>query len=100
MALILSRGRDRRRLRSASARALRAAALGGRAVARPGFVTDNGNVMLVVLGLDLSDPQDLELELDVIPGVVESGLFARRRADVVLVGTAAGVRRLSGPRTP
>jgi len=66
----------------------------------PGFVTDNGNVVLDVTGLELSDPEGLELELDAIPGVVECGIFARRRADVVLVGTAAGVRTLSGPRTP
>ena len=78
----------------------RVAALGGRTAARPGFVTDNGNAVLDAMGLDLSDPEGLELELDAIPGVVECGIFARRRADVVLVGTAAGVRRLSGRRTP
>ena len=77
----------------------RVAALGGRTAARPGFLTDNGNAVLDAMGLDLSDPEGLELELDAIPGVVECGLFARRRADVVLVGTAGGVRRLSGRRT-
>jgi ribose 5-phosphate isomerase A len=77
----------------------RGAALGGRTAARPGFLTDNGNAVLDAMGLDLSDPEGLELELDAIPGVVECGLFARRRADVVLVGTAGGVRRLSGRRT-
>ena len=78
----------------------RVAALGGRIAARPGFVTDNGNAVLDAMGLDLSDPEGLEVELDAIPGVVECGIFARRRADVVLVGTAGGVRRLSGRRTP
>ena len=78
----------------------RVAALGGRTAARPGFITDNGNVVLDAVGLDLSDPEGLEVELDAIPGVVECGIFARRRADVVLVGAAAGVRRLSGRRTP
>ena len=78
----------------------RVAALGGRTAARPGFVTDNGNTVLDAMGLDLSDPEGLEVELDAIPGVVECGIFARRRADVVLVGTAGGVRRLSGRRTP
>ena len=78
----------------------RVAALGGRTAARPGFVTDNGNAVLDAMGLDLSDPEGLEVELDAIPGVVECGIFARRRADVVLVGTAGGVRRLSGRRTP
>jgi len=77
----------------------RVAALGGRTAARPGFLTDNGNAVLDAMGLDLSDPEGFELELDAIPGVVECGLFARRRADVVLVGTAGGVRRLSGRRT-
>jgi len=80
--------------------AARVVALGGRSAARVGFTTDNGNVVLDVTGLELSDPEGLELELDAIPGVVECGVFARRRADVVLVGTAAGVRTLSGPRTP
>jgi len=78
----------------------RIAALGGRTAARPGFLTDNGNAVLDAMGLDLSDPEGLEVELDAIPGVVECGIFARRRADVVLVGTAEGVRRLSGRRTP
>jgi len=78
----------------------RVAALGGRTAARPGFLTDNGNAVLDAMGLDLSDPEGLEVELDAIPGVVECGIFARRRADVVLVGTAGGVRRLSGRRTP
>ncbi len=78
----------------------RVAALGGRSAARPGFLTDNDNAVLDVTGLELSDPEGLELELDAIPGVVECGIFARRRADVVLAGTASGVRRLSGRRTP
>jgi ribose 5-phosphate isomerase A len=80
--------------------ARRLAALGAVVAERPGFVTDNGNAVLDAMGLDLSDPEGLEVELDAIPGVVECGIFARRRADVVLVGTAAGVRRLSGRRTP
>lgn len=78
----------------------RLAALGAGVAERPGFVTDNGNAVLDALGLDLSDPEGLELELDAMPGVVECGIFARRRADVVLAGTAAGVRCLSGRRTP
>ena len=76
--------------------ARRLTALGATVAARPRFVTDNGNAVLDAVGLDLSDPEGLELELDAIPGVVECGIFARRRADIVLVGTAAGVRRLSG----
>ena len=80
--------------------ARRLTAMGASVSERPGFVTDNGNIVLDATGLELSDPEGLELELDAIPGVVECGIFARRRADIVLVGTAEGVRRLSGRRTP
>ena len=80
--------------------ARRLTALGATVAERVGFATDNGNAVLDAMGLDLSDPEGLEVELDAIPGVVECGIFARRRADVVLVGAAAGVRRLSGRRTP
>ena len=66
--------------------AVRVGRLGGRAAPRPGFVTDNGNAVLDVTGLDLSDPEGLEVELSGIPGVLDCGIFARRRADVVLVG--------------
>ena len=58
-------------------------------------MTDNGNVILDVHGLDLVDPGDAEDELDRITGTVANGLFARRRADVVLIGGDAGVRTLS-----
>lgn len=67
---------------------------GGMPVVREDFETDNGNLIIDVHGLDFADPDALELDLDAIPGVVECGIFARRRADVVLVGTQAGVRRL------
>lgn len=53
-----------------------------------GVVTDNGNALLDVHHLHISDPMKLEAELNQIPGVVAVGLFARRRADVVIVGTA------------
>ena len=78
----------------------RVTALGGHPAARAGFLTDNDNIVVDVTGLELSDPEGLELELDAIPGVVACGIFARRRADLVLVGSVAGVRRLSGRRTP
>lgn len=67
---------------------------GARAAVRDDFETDNGNVILDVTGLDLSEPENVELDLDGIPGVVECGIFARRRPDAVLIGTAGGVRRL------
>ncbi|MBS0581988.1 MAG: ribose-5-phosphate isomerase RpiA [Proteobacteria bacterium] len=60
--------------------------LGGQPVWRDGVVTDNGNVILDVHGLRIADPPALEAELNQIVGVVCVGLFARRRADVVLIG--------------
>jgi ribose 5-phosphate isomerase A len=69
-------------------------ALGGAPRLREGRETDNGNVIVDVTGLDFTDPLALEAAIGAIAGVVESGIFARRRADVLLVGTAAGVRRI------
>ncbi len=66
-------------------------ARGGRPVWRQGFVTDNGNHILDVHGLAIRDPVALERELNQLTGVVASGLFAVRPADVLLVGTAQGV---------
>lgn len=62
------------------------AATGGQPVWREGVVTDNGNWVLDVHGLRIVDPVALEGELNQIPGVVCVGLFARRPADVVIVG--------------
>jgi ribose 5-phosphate isomerase A len=69
--------------------------LGGVPVYREGFVTDNGNVILDVYHLKLFEPKSLEVALKGIVGVVESGLFAKRMADVVLLGSTSGVRTLS-----
>ena len=69
--------------------------LGGTPVQRAGFVTDNGNLILDVKGLQILDPVDLETRLNQIAGVVSCGLFARRPADVCLLGTATGVRTLT-----
>lgn len=52
-----------------------------------GVVTDNGNAILDVHGLEITDPVALESELNQIPGVVSVGLFARRPADVVIIGS-------------
>lgn len=59
---------------------------GGQPVWRDGVTTDNGNVILDVHNLSITDPVKLERELNQIPGVVSVGLFARRPADVVIVG--------------
>ena len=58
----------------------------GQPVWREGVTTDNGNILLDVHGLAITDPVALEEQLNQIPGVVSVGLFARRRADVVIVG--------------
>lgn len=64
--------------------------LGGCAVHRPGFVTDNGNDLFDVHDLDLIDPDYMESRLEDIPGVICCGIFARRPADVLIVGHADG----------
>lgn len=68
--------------------------LGGQPVWRENVVTDNGNQILDVHGLRILDPPALETAVNGIAGVVTVGLFAHRPADVVLVGSAAGVRTL------
>lgn len=70
------------------------ARLGGKPVLREGFVTDNGNVILDVHGLSISDPKGLEAQINQIVGVVTNGLFALRPANVLLLGTAEGVQRM------
>jgi ribose 5-phosphate isomerase A len=67
------------------------ARFGGDPVLREGFVTDNGNQILDVRGLVIEDPAALEGEINQVAGVVTVGLFARRPADVLLVGTATDV---------
>lgn len=66
--------------------------LGGEPRLRTGFTTDNGNQILDVHGLDIADAVALETRIDHIAGVVSNGLFARRGADVLILGTPDGVR--------
>jgi ribose 5-phosphate isomerase A len=73
------------------------AKLGGLPQLREGFVTDNGNVILDVRGLSIVDPVGLESTINQITGVVTNGLFARRGADVLLLGTARGVETIRRP---
>ena len=68
--------------------------LGGHPEWRMGFVTDNGNAILDVADLRIDDPVAMEDRINAIPGVVTVGLFARRGADVILVGTHDGVETL------
>lgn len=69
--------------------------LGGSPVYRQGFVTDNGNVILDTYGLEIVNPVELETCLNNLVGVVCNGLFARRPADVLLIGGPNGVRTLT-----
>ena len=69
--------------------------LGGQPVYRDGFLTDNGNVILDVRNLTILDPVALEQLLNNISGVVTNGLFARRPADILLLGTPHGVKTLT-----
>jgi ribose 5-phosphate isomerase A len=68
--------------------------LNGRPEWRQGFVTDNGNHILDVHGLAIIDPLALENTINQITGVVTVGLFAKRPADVLILGTDSGVRTL------
>ncbi len=68
------------------------AKLGGEPVLRAGFVTDNGNVILDVKGLSITDPKGLEAQINQITGVVTNGLFAVRPANLLLLGTPTGVQ--------
>ncbi len=68
--------------------------LGGQPVYREGFVTDNGNIILDLKGLEIMEPVKLETTLNNIVGLVTNGLFAIKPADVVLIGSANGVTTL------
>ncbi len=70
--------------------------LGGQPVWREGFKTDNGNIILDVHHLSISEPVKLEKQLDEITGVVTNGLFASRPADILLLGSDRGVQVLTG----
>ena len=69
--------------------------LGGAPALREKFTTDNGNVILDVHNLKILNPVELEEKLDHIAGVVTNGLFARRPADVLLLGSDQGVKHVT-----
>lgn len=68
--------------------------LGGEPKLRAGVITDNGNLIIDVHGLSITDPVGLETQINQIVGVVTNGLFARRGADILLLGTPDGVKTL------
>ncbi len=73
----------------------RFAAMGGTARVREGVLTDNGQPLVDVQGLQITDPLGFEQEVNQWPGVVTVGVFARHRASVCLLGTAQGVRTIT-----
>ncbi len=68
--------------------------MGGKPVWRDGFITDNGNIILDVHNLQIIEPVKLETQINELTGVVTNGLFATRRADVLLLGSQDGVKVL------
>lgn len=80
----------------AAAQVIRAfAAIGGQAQVREGVTTDNGNIIVDVRGLQITDPARFESDVNQWPGVVTVGVFARNKANVCLLGTTAGVKAIS-----
>ena len=69
--------------------------LGGDPVYRDGFITDNGNIIIDIHNMDISRPLVVEEKLNNIVGVVTNGLFARRPADLLLLGTRDGVKSIA-----
>ena len=63
---------------------------------REGFVTDNGNHILDVHELNISNPLEMESRLNQIPGILTVGIFAHRRADILLIADESGVREMRG----
>ena len=69
--------------------------LGGQPKLREGFTTDNGNIVLDVWGLSILNPVELETAINNVTGVVTNGLFARRGADLLLLGNQSGVKAMT-----
>lgn len=68
--------------------------LGGQPEYRNNFITDNGNIILDVYGLQINEPLELEHKIKQIPGVVENGIFAARAADILIIGNETYVTNL------
>ena len=69
-------------------------AIGGETRWREGVITDNGNIILDVHGLQMTDGRPLEREINDITGVVCNGIFALRPADLLLIGTSSEILRI------
>ena len=68
--------------------------LGGAPEWRQGFVTDNGNWILDVYNLDLTDSKEVEVQIDSIAGVVANGIFSRRPADKIIIGGENNIKEI------
>ena len=68
---------------------------GGAPELREGFTTDNGNIIIDVHDLEIMEPAKMEADINNIPGVVTVGIFALRPADILILGTAAGIEKLT-----
>ena len=66
--------------------------MGGRPELRTGFTTDNGNIIIDIHGLQIMEPVKMEDDFNKLAGVVTIGLFARRPADVLILGTPDGAK--------
>lgn len=71
------------------------AKMGGKPKLRDGFTTDNGNIIIDVVGLDLTDPLGFEHKINNIAGVVTVGLFSERPADILLLAGQDGIQKLT-----
>jgi len=71
------------------------AKMGGTPRLRDGFTTDNGNIIIDVLGLKVTNPVELEQKINSIVGVVTVGIFAERPADVLLLAGRDGIKKLT-----
>ena len=69
--------------------------LGGDPRLRDGFITDNGNIILDVHNLEIMQPEKLETQINMLPGVVTVGIFAHRPADVLILGGTGGVKTIT-----
>ena len=65
--------------------------MGGKPIFRNGFISDNGNQIIDIHNLPIDIPYDLEVKLNNIPGVVENGIFANRKADVIICSTDSSI---------
>ena len=65
--------------------------MGGKPIFRNGFISDNGNQIIDIHNLPIDIPYDLEVKLNNIPGVVENGIFAKRKADVIICSTDSSI---------